>query len=130
MHYLLMVSKYIAEVEQRCSIIGWVTKNFNLELLRASEGTLSRWSWRHTQSLAPTNWARVVGYGPSSLCVIQKEDLCPRSGDSNKLMMMNLTMSIKITKNWIWNEKQIMHSWFLFDCYLLTLSLRIFSKNN
>jgi hypothetical protein len=43
----------IAEVKQRSTVIGWVTKN----LLCASEDTL-----------APTNphWARVVGYGPFS----------------------------------------------------------------
>jgi hypothetical protein len=59
-------------------------------LLRASEGTLSRWSRLHLQSLAPTNphWARVVGYGPFSLWVIHKEGLCPSSGDINRLMMM------------------------------------------
>jgi hypothetical protein len=46
-------------------------------VLRASEGMLSRCSWLHLQSLAPTNphWARVVGYGPFSLCVILKEGL-------------------------------------------------------
>jgi hypothetical protein len=35
-----------------------------LELLRTSEGTLSRWSRLHLQSLAPTNphWAHVMGY--------------------------------------------------------------------
>jgi hypothetical protein len=40
----------------------------------------------HLQSLAPTNlhWARVVGYGSFSFCVIHKEDMCPSSG----LMMM------------------------------------------
>jgi hypothetical protein len=32
----------IAEVKQRWSVIGWVTKHFYLELLRASRGTLSR----------------------------------------------------------------------------------------
>jgi hypothetical protein len=32
-----------------------VTKIYYLELLRASEGTLSRWSRLHLQSLAPTN---------------------------------------------------------------------------
>jgi hypothetical protein len=56
----------IAEVNQRWSVIGWVmTKNL---LSRASEGTLSRWSRLHLQSLAPTNphLARVVGYGPFS----------------------------------------------------------------
>jgi hypothetical protein len=67
-------------------------KIYYLELLRASEGTLSRWSWLHLQSLAPTNphWARVVGYGPFSLWVIYKEGLCPSSGEINRLMMMIL----------------------------------------
>jgi hypothetical protein len=32
----------IAEVNQRLSVIGWVTKIYYLELLRASESTLSR----------------------------------------------------------------------------------------
>jgi hypothetical protein len=52
-------------------MIDWVTKIYYLEILRASECTLSRWSRLHLQSLAPTNplWARVVGYGPFSLCV-------------------------------------------------------------
>jgi hypothetical protein len=35
-----------------------------------------------------THWARVGGYGLFSLCVIHKEDLCPSSGDINRLMMM------------------------------------------
>jgi hypothetical protein len=41
-------------------------KIYNLELLRASEGTLSRWSRLHLRSLVPTNahWTCVVGYGP------------------------------------------------------------------
>jgi hypothetical protein len=34
----------IAEVKQRRSVIGWVTKIYYLEFLRASEGVLSRWS--------------------------------------------------------------------------------------
>jgi hypothetical protein len=57
-------------------------------LLRASEGTLRRWSRLHLQSLAPTNphWALVVGYSPLSLRVIHKEDLCPSSGSINRLM--------------------------------------------
>jgi hypothetical protein len=48
---------------------------------RASEGTLSRWSRLHLQSLALTNphWDRVVGYGAFSLCVIHNEDLFPSS---------------------------------------------------
>jgi hypothetical protein len=54
-----------------------------------SEVTLSRWSRLHSQSLALINshWARVVDYGPFSLCVIHKEGLCPSSGDINRLMM-------------------------------------------
>jgi hypothetical protein len=41
------------------SLDGW-PKIYYLELLRASEGTLSRWFRLHLQSLAPTNphWAR------------------------------------------------------------------------
>jgi hypothetical protein len=63
---------------------------YNLELLRASEGTLSCWSRLHLQSLASINphWAGVVGYGPFSLWIIHKEGLCPSSGDINRLMMM------------------------------------------
>jgi hypothetical protein len=80
----------IVEVQQRWSVIGWVTKKYYLEHLRASEGTLSRWSRPHLQSIAPTNphWAHVVGYGPFSLCVIHKEGLFPSSEDINRLMMM------------------------------------------
>jgi hypothetical protein len=56
---------------------------------RAWEGTLSRWSRLHLQSLAPTNphLAHVVDYGPFSLCVIHKEGLCPSSGHINSVMM-------------------------------------------
>jgi hypothetical protein len=39
---------------KKCShrpVIGWVTKIYCRELLRASEGTLSRWSRLHLQSL-------------------------------------------------------------------------------
>jgi hypothetical protein len=34
------------------------------------------------------HWARVVGYGPFSLCVIHKEYLCLSSGDISRLLMM------------------------------------------
>jgi hypothetical protein len=34
------------------------------------------------------HWARVVGYGLFSLCVIHKKGLCPSSGDIHRLMMM------------------------------------------
>jgi hypothetical protein len=58
--------RVIAEVKQRWSVIEWVTKIYYLELLRASVGTLSRWSRLHLQSLGNTNphWARVMGNGP------------------------------------------------------------------
>jgi hypothetical protein len=41
----------IVEAKQRSqkSVIGWVTKIYYLELLRASEGTLSRWPWLYLQ---------------------------------------------------------------------------------
>jgi hypothetical protein len=65
-------------------------KIYYRELLCVSEGTLSRWSRLHLQSLAPTNphWARRLGYGLFSLCVIHKEGLWPSSEDINRLMMM------------------------------------------
>jgi hypothetical protein len=76
-----------------------ISKTKTLELLRASEGTLSRWSRLHLQSLAHTNphWARVVGYGPFSLWVIHKEGLCPSSADINRLMMKKVLKVIKKT---------------------------------
>jgi hypothetical protein len=88
----------IAEAKHRSQwpVLGWVTKIYYVELLRAAEGTLSRWSRLHLQSLAPTNphWARMVGYGPYSLWVIHKEGLCPSSGDINRLMMMIAIQSL------------------------------------
>jgi hypothetical protein len=47
----------IAEVKQRWSVIGWVPKYYYLNLLRASEGTLSRWSRFYLHSLALGLWA-------------------------------------------------------------------------
>jgi hypothetical protein len=49
------VSDAFAEAKQ-CSqmVIAWVTTIYYLKLLRASEGTLSRWFQLHLQSLAPT----------------------------------------------------------------------------
>jgi hypothetical protein len=80
------------------SLDGW-PKICYLELLCALEGTLSRWFRPHLQSLAPTNlhWTRVVGYGLFSLCVLNKEGLCPSSGDINRLMMM-VTMMFETGK--------------------------------
>jgi hypothetical protein len=52
----------ITEAKHRSQwpVIGWVTKIYYLELLRALEGTLSRWSRLHLQSLAPTPVSRRV----------------------------------------------------------------------
>jgi hypothetical protein len=77
------------------------TKIYYLELFRASEGMLSRWSRLHLQSLAPTNpyWARVVVCGPFSLCVIHKECLCPSSRDINGLMTM-MTLCVSSSDTW------------------------------
>jgi hypothetical protein len=52
----------IAEVKHwsQWPVLGWVTKIYYLELLRASVGTLSRWSRLHLQSLAPTPVSRTV----------------------------------------------------------------------
>jgi hypothetical protein len=46
-------------------------------LRKAISNKLSRWSRFHVQSVAPTklHWARVLDYGPFSLCVIRKEGL-------------------------------------------------------
>jgi hypothetical protein len=77
-------------------------KIYCLELLRASEGTLSRWSRMHLQSLASTNlhWGRVEDYGPFCLYVIHKEGLCPSIRGINALMMMMLYYSVSdATKN-------------------------------
>jgi hypothetical protein len=50
----------IAEAKHRSQwpVLGWVTKIYYLELLRASEGTLSRWSRLHLQSVAPNPVSR------------------------------------------------------------------------
>jgi hypothetical protein len=63
---------------------------YYLEILRASESTLRRWSKLNWQSLAPTNphWIRVLGYGPYFLKIILRKGLRPSSGSINRLMMM------------------------------------------
>jgi hypothetical protein len=86
---ILYMRRAIAEVKQRWSVIGWVTKMY-LELLRASQGTLSRWPRLYLQSLEPH--LGVVGYDSFSLCVIHKEGLCRSSGDINRLMTMTMMM--------------------------------------
>jgi hypothetical protein len=43
------------------------------------------------------HWAHVVGYGPFSLCVINREGQCPSSGDINGLMMMTRAKPVRVT---------------------------------
>jgi hypothetical protein len=56
----------IAEAKRRSqrSVIGWVTKVYYLELLRASVSTLSCWSQLPLQSLAPASISRRVDVRP------------------------------------------------------------------
>jgi hypothetical protein len=64
----------------------------------------SYFQWSVVKPLLPTaftvvsthhpHWARVVGYGPLSLCVIHKEGPCPSSEDINRLTMMINGVSI------------------------------------
>jgi hypothetical protein len=63
----------IAEAKQRSqrSVIRWVTKIYYLELLRASEGTLNRWSWLHLQSLALTPVSRRVDVRQAAAPVVK-----------------------------------------------------------
>jgi hypothetical protein len=90
-------SRRLSNVGSGCHCMG-DQKFIIVELLRASKGTRL-----HLQSLAPTNphWARVVGYGPSFLCVIHKEGLCLSSGGIIRLMMM----IIKIYTVWSLRQK-------------------------
>jgi hypothetical protein len=45
------------------------------------------------------DWARVVGYGSFSFCVIHQEGLCPSSEDINRLMMMIIDKILDVNKN-------------------------------
>jgi hypothetical protein len=62
--------------------IIWMTKIYYLELLRALEGTLSRWSRLHLQSLVPTNphWARARVLARFPLCVSIRTACAPAVG--------------------------------------------------
>jgi hypothetical protein len=82
---------------------GGRPKIYSRELLRALEGTLSRWSRLRLQSIAPTNphWACVLGYGPFFLCVIDKKDLYTSSGDNNRLMMMRSAVFLSGKSLWL-----------------------------
>jgi hypothetical protein len=79
----------IAEAKQRSqwSVIGWVAKIYYLELLRASEGTLSCWSRLHLQSLTPTQVSRPVDVRQATCRKIIVESL---SQDDDKLVVPTL----------------------------------------
>jgi hypothetical protein len=87
----------ITEAKQHWSVIKWLTKNLLSRALPCrSKANLQSFLPKKASyavyllSLAATNrhWARVVGYGPFSLWVIDKERLCPSSGGINRLMMI------------------------------------------
>jgi hypothetical protein len=84
-----VLRRAIAEVKQRWSVIGRVTKNVLSRAPPCFGRTLNRWPRLNLQSLALINphWARIVCYGPFSLCVIHKEGLCPSSWLINRLTM-------------------------------------------
>jgi hypothetical protein len=87
----------IAEVKQRWSVIRWVTKN----LLSQAPSCFRR----HFKPLVPAAFAvvsthqpalaRVVCYGPISLCIIHEEGLCPSSGAFNRQMTIICNASTK-----------------------------------
>jgi hypothetical protein len=85
----IIVEKYPHVCECQLLKLRQVLKTYYLELLRALEGTLSRWCRLHLQSLTPTNphWAGVVGYGPFSLCYPERRPV-PQQWGHYKLMMM------------------------------------------
>jgi hypothetical protein len=63
-----------AKQRSQRQVFGWVTKIYYLELLRASESTLSCWSQLNLHSLAPTPVSRTVDIrqvaGPKNSCEI------------------------------------------------------------
>jgi hypothetical protein len=71
-----------------------IVSRFSVLQMTAGPGYIS-------SPLASTNphWAHVVGYGPFTLCVINKEGQYPSSGDINRLMMMMMMvmMMMKLT---------------------------------
>jgi hypothetical protein len=62
----------IAEAQQRLQrqVIRWVNRIYYLELLRASEGMLSRWYRLHLQSFVP-------------IPVLRRVDFCQAAGRKN-----------------------------------------------
>jgi hypothetical protein len=75
-HAVSALRRAFAEVKQRWSVIGWVTKNLLPQ---------APCFGRHVKPIVPAAFAVV---SPFSVCVIHKEGLCLNSGDINTLMMM------------------------------------------
>jgi hypothetical protein len=106
---------------------------YYLELLRDSEGTLSRWSRLHLLLLARTcpHWARVVGFTPFFLCVIHKVGLCPSSGDINSLMMKVHRRRLSVThlfvyENETYNYNTYQDQEYNFPTYIHTTHIRTY----
>jgi hypothetical protein len=97
----------IAEAKQRWSVIGWVIKNllsqapsyFGRHVEPLVPAAFAVVQHTNTSRTAPNNphWARVVGFGPFSLCVIHKEGLCLSSGDIKRLMIMMMMRILNLT---------------------------------
>jgi hypothetical protein len=96
--FLYIINSAIAEVKQRWSVIGWVTKKLLSRAPPCFGRHVKSAAFAVVNTLTNPHWALVVGYGPFSLCVIHKEGLCPSSGDVNRLMMMMKTHRV-ITLN-------------------------------
>jgi hypothetical protein len=86
---IISYNKNIVLWELLVSFSGWWYKIYYLELLRASEGTLSGWSRLQVVSTHQSPLSPRGGLWPVLLVIIHKEGLCRRSKDINRLMMMN-----------------------------------------
>jgi hypothetical protein len=78
----------------------------------------------HLQLWATTNshWARVVGYGAFSLCIIHKKCLCLSSEHINRLMMM-MMMIVRGTGSQSPLLLHEFHDSFSFHCQWASLSI-------
>jgi hypothetical protein len=65
-----------------------VKKHFNISIVSLRSRGESLCFVLCSDSPINPHWARVVGHGSLSLCVLHKEGLCPSDGDINRLMMM------------------------------------------
>jgi hypothetical protein len=70
--------------------------------------------WKQiSKGLTDPHWARVVGYGPFSLCVNHREGLCPISGEINRLMMKQRPLGLihRVIKSLDFNNLLILSQW-------------------